>query len=70
VDAKDLAVDNGSQCEEIEYLTTGFPHRCIAVLGLTFLVETVHLGDLPRFVVSTDKGNSVRESADVRYAEH
>jgi hypothetical protein len=62
VDTKYFAIDNGSQCEEIEDLTTSFPYRRIAVLGLTFLVEAVDLGDLPRLVVSTDKGDSVRES--------
>lgn len=63
--AEDLSVDNGGQCEEIEDLTTCLPHRSIAVLCLALLVETVDLCDLPRLVVSSDKGDSVGESMNV-----
>lgn len=47
-------IDDGSQREEVEDLTAGFPDRRIAILLLTLLVETVDLSDLPRFVVSAD----------------
>lgn len=60
--AKYLAVDNGGQSEEVKDLTAGFPYRCVAVLGLTFFVEAIDLGDLPRLVVPTNKSHSVRES--------
>lgn len=54
MDAKDLSVNDGSQCEEIKDLTAGLPYRSIAVLCLTLFVEAVHLSDLPRLVVSAD----------------
>jgi hypothetical protein len=68
MNAEYLTIDNGSQCEEIENLTAGFPHRGVAVLCLTFFVKPIDLGDLPRLVISTDEGNSVREPAFVSLA--
>lgn len=62
MNTKHFAVYNGGQREEIEDLATGFPYGSIAILGLTFLVEPVDLGDLSRLMVSPDQRDSVRES--------
>ena len=52
VDAKNGAVDNGGQNKEVEHLAARLPYGGVAVLLLAFLVETVHLGDLPGLVVA------------------
>lgn len=39
-------VDNSGKDQEVKYLTARFPHRCVAIFCLAFLVETVDLGDL------------------------
>ena len=62
VHAEHLAVDDGCQGKEVEDLTAGLPDRGVAVLGLAFLVEAVHLGDLSRLVVSAYQSHSVGES--------
>lgn len=59
VDTQNLAVDDGCQGEEIEDLTARLPHGSVAVLLLTLLVEAVDLGDLSRFVVTTDERDLV-----------
>ena len=66
VHAENLAVDNGCQGKEVEDLTTRLPDGRVAVLGLTLLVEAVHLGDLSRLVVSAHQSHSVGESAPSR----
>jgi hypothetical protein len=52
---KKLTINYGSQDEEIEYVAAGLPNRCVAVLLLAFLIETVNLCDLARFVVSSNE---------------
>ena len=64
VDAKNLAVDHGCQWKEVEHLATSFPDGRISVLGLTFFVETVDLGDLTRLVVSADQRNPIGVSGE------
>ena len=59
VHAQHLAVNDGGQGEEVEDLTAGLPHGCVAVLLLAFLIEPVHLRDLARLVVAADKGDAV-----------
>ena len=46
-------------------MAAGLPYRSVAVFGLTFLVETVDLGDLSRLVVSADESDAVRESISI-----
>jgi hypothetical protein len=54
-----LSVDDGSQREEVKYLTAGFPDRSVTILSLTFFIETIDLCDLPRFVISSDESYAV-----------
>ena len=63
MDAQDFAVNDCRQCEEIEDLAARFPDRRVAVLLLALLVETVHLGDLSRFVVAAYERDLVGISA-------
>lgn len=49
-----LTVNDGSQGEEVEYLTARLPDSGIAVLLLTFLVKPIDLSDLARLVVASN----------------
>lgn len=60
--AKDFPINNGSQSEEVEDLTASLPYRSIAVLGLTFLVKSVNLRNLSRFVVPSYECDSIWKS--------
>lgn len=62
MNAEHFAINNRSKDKEVEHLATAFPDRCIAVFLLTFLVKAVHLGDLARFMVTTNKSDAVRVS--------
>jgi hypothetical protein len=64
VDAENLTVDDGGKDEEIEHMTAGLPNRGVAVLLLTLFVESIHLGNLSRLVVTTNKHYSVRVSVE------
>jgi hypothetical protein len=59
VDAENAAVDNGAQREVIEDLAAPAPYVAATVLALTLVVKPIHLGDLPRLVVSTDQGDAI-----------
>lgn len=63
VDTEHLAIDDSSQCHEIEDLTACFPHRSTSVFLETFLVEPIDLGNLSRLVVATDQCNAIGVSA-------
>jgi hypothetical protein len=61
---EDLAIDDGGKDQEIKYMTTGLPDRGITILHLTLFIESVHLGDLPGFVVTSNEHYSVRVPVD------
>jgi hypothetical protein len=63
VDAQDLAIDNGGEDKEVKNVTAGLPHRSVAVLLLTFLVEAVYLCNLAGLVVASDKDDAIGVSA-------
>lgn len=54
MDAKNFAVDNRSEDEEVENLAASLPDRGVAILLRTFFVETIDLGDLAGFVVAAN----------------
>lgn len=60
---ENLAVNDGGQGEEIKDLATRLPDAGIAVLLLALFVETIHLSNLTRFVVTSDERNLVWVSA-------
>lgn len=55
---KYLIIDQSSQGQVIEYLSTVFPDIQRAVLPETLVVEAVDLGDLSAFVVASQEGDS------------
>lgn len=59
VNTKDFSVNNSCQNEEIKYLTARLPNRSVAILLLTFFVETVNLSDLAGLVVPANKSDFI-----------
>ena len=59
VHTEDFAVDESGEREEVEHLRGGFPDGGVAVLLVTFFVESVNLGDLAGLVVAADKGDTI-----------
>ena len=56
---EDGAVDDGGEREVVEYLTAVSLDCRAPVFAHAFVVESVHLGYLPRFVISANVRNSV-----------
>ena len=54
-----LIVDEGGEGEVVKEVGEEFPNVGVAVLAQTFVVETVDLGDLTRFVISTEDRHAV-----------
>ena len=65
VQAEDLVVDQGGEGEVVEEICEVFPDIGIAVFSQAFVVESVDLGDLSRFVVTAKDGDS-RRIADLQ----
>ena len=57
--AEHPAINDGSKRQVVEYLAAMPPYAGTSVLSLTLFVESVHLGDLPAFVVAPDQGDTV-----------
>ncbi len=53
MDTEDLALDNGSKRKIIEYVGYVLPDVAVAVLSLDFIEESIELGRLTGFVVSS-----------------
>mmetsp|Transcript_18512 Transcript_18512/g.25743 ORF Transcript_18512/g.25743 Transcript_18512/m.25743 type:complete len:89 (+) Transcript_18512:677-943(+) len=51
------SVDDRCQCQVIEYLTAIFPYIRAAVLSNALVKESIHLGHLTAFMVSTKEGD-------------
>lgn len=60
--AEHLVLNDSCQWQVIEELSELLPDIGIAVLSEAFIVETVHLCDLPALVVATQNGDSVLEA--------
>ena len=59
VQTEDLIIDQGSERQVVEEVCKVLPNIGVAVLAETFVVETVHLGNLSRLMVSTEDGNAL-----------
>lgn len=59
VQTEDLVFNESCEGEVVEEIGEVFPHVGVAVFAKALVVETVHLGDLARFVVSTKDGNTL-----------
>jgi len=59
VETKDQVVDERRQRQIIEKIHKQLPYFHVSVLGETFVVESVHLRDLARFVISSEDGDAL-----------
>ena len=57
--AEDLVIDEGSERKIVEKVCKVLPDVGIAVFAKTLVVESVNLGDLTRFVVSSEDGDAL-----------
>ena len=55
----DLVLDESGEGEVVEQIGEVSPYVGVSVLPQTFVVETVNLSDLTRFVVSSEDGDTV-----------
>jgi len=56
--AENPPIDDSTEREVVEHLAAPPPHIAAPVLALALVVETVHLGNLPRLVVPPDEGDA------------
>lgn len=59
VDTEDLIVDDGRQTQIVEDLSAVSPHVYRAILLQALIVESIHLSNLSRLMVSTNQGNAI-----------
>lgn len=57
---EDLVVDEGGQGKVVKQIGEVLPDVRVSILSEALVVETVHLGDLARLVVSTEDGDALR----------
>ena len=53
MEAEDLIVDQSSERKVVEKVGEVFPHVSVSILSQTLIVEAIDLGDLSRFVITT-----------------
>ena len=56
---EDPSIHYGPQTQIIKDITAISPNIAQPVLPLALVVETVDLGDLPRFMISADEGDPI-----------
>jgi len=59
VEAEDLVLNNSCEWKVIEEFGELFPYVGVTVLSQAFIIESIHLGDLPAFVVSSKDSKSI-----------
>lgn len=62
VQTEDLVVDQCCEREVIEKICEELPHICVSVLAQALVVESIHLSDLTRLVISAENGDSIAVS--------
>lgn len=64
VNTENLPIYHGSKYKEVENLTTTLPNRGISIFLLTLFIKSINLGDLTGFVITSNKGDTVRVSEE------
>ena len=59
METEDLILDQCSKWEIIEQVGKVFPDIGVTVFAQTLVVESIHLGDLARFVIASEDGNAL-----------
>ena len=62
METEDLVVDQGGKGQVVKQVCKVFPNIGVAVLAEALVVEAVYLGNLTRFVVTTEDGDTLRVS--------
>lgn len=62
MEAEDSVIDNSCQGKVVEQLSEVNPDIGVAVLPQALVIETVHLGDLTDFMVTSENSQSVLEA--------
>ena len=57
-----LVVDDHTQGQEIKHISEIMPNICVAVFSKTFVIESIDLSDLSRFMVSSKNGYTMSET--------
>lgn len=60
MDTEIAALHNSREAHAIEDIGTHAPHVNRSIFAKTFIIESIHLANLARFVVSSEKCNSIR----------
>jgi hypothetical protein len=60
--AEDLILNESGQWKIVKKICEVFPDICIAILAQALVVKAVNLGNLARFVVTTEDGYAGRVS--------
>ena len=55
----DLILNQSGERKVVEQVSEVSPDVRVAIFSQALVIEAVHLGDLPRFVVSTEDGDTV-----------
>ena len=61
VDTEYFIVDDRREAQVVEYIRAVSPYIHGSILPQTFVIKTIHLGDLARLVISSYEGNSIGE---------
>lgn len=64
-----MVVDKGGEGEEVEQVGKESPYIGVPVFSETLIVESIHLGDLPRLMVASEDGDSVAIAQLHRYKQ-
>jgi hypothetical protein len=62
MEAEDLSFDDCCEGKKVEKVGEVFPYVGVPILAKAFIIETIDLGNLTRFMVSSEDGQSVLES--------
>jgi len=60
VHTENTIIDNSSQRQVIEYVSTVSPDIQRAILPQALVIETINLSDLSALMIATDKSDKVR----------
>jgi hypothetical protein len=59
MNTEDLSINDSGEDKEIKNLAARLPDRCVTVLLLALLIETIDLSDLAGFMVASNEGDLI-----------
>lgn len=64
-----MVVDKGGEGEEVKEIGEESPNIGVPVFSETLIIESIHLGDLPRLMVASEDGDAVSIAQLHRYKQ-